>query len=171
MTSLAAAAATVLAAAWLVYREWKGARRMPGFNAATVVEALDWTFEPFVPGAKGTIKEPSDDQISQYLRDFKAMVSDVKGMVPDVAEDADPVDLMSALDDLDPEVVKDMAEKMAGIFAALCSGEPSRETILALPPRRRTMFYGWLQAEVMSPEAVPGGGNGQVRTLRSAAAG
>jgi hypothetical protein len=42
---------------------------------------------------------------------------------------------------------------------------------MALPMRIRTIFYRWLQEEVMSPEAVSGGGNAQVTTLRSAAAG
>jgi hypothetical protein len=141
-----------------------------GFNAATVVEALDWTFEPFVK-ASGCIQEPTDDQIAAYLRDVKALGEEIKEKVPDAPDSTDPVDLMAALDDLDLDAVAEMTGKMAGIIAALCSGEPSRETILALPPRRRTMFYGWLQSEVMSPEAAPGGGNAQVTTLRSARAG
>jgi hypothetical protein len=33
------------------------------------------------------------------------------------------------------------------------------------------MFLAWLQREVMSPEAVPGGGKAQVKNLRSVAAG
>jgi hypothetical protein len=143
---------------------------MAAFNAASVVEALDWTFEPFVH-ASGVIKEPNDDQIAQYLADLKAIGTEIKDKVPDAPDASDPVGLMAALDDLDLESVSALTGRMAGIYAALCSGEPSREQILALPPRRRTMFYGWLQAEVMSPEAAPGGGNAQVTTLRSARAG
>jgi len=145
--------------------------RVPGFNAATVVEPLDWTFEPYVPGAKGVIKEPGDKQITAYLKGLKQLTADVQAKVPTVEADADPVDLMTAIDDLDPEIVAEMTEKMAAICADLCSGDPSKETILALPPRRRIMFYGWLQAEVMNPEAAPGAGNAQVTTLRSAVAG
>ena len=48
---------------------------------------------------------------------------------------------------------------MAGIAAGLCSGEPSKDDILRLPPRIRAMFLAWLQREVMSPEAAPGGGS------------
>jgi hypothetical protein len=144
--------------------------QVAAFNAATVVEALDWTFEPFVQ-ARGTITEPTDEQINRYLTDVKALGKEIQEKVPDAPDSNDPVDLMAALDDLDLDSVAEMTGKMAGIIAALCSGDPSRETILALPPRRRTMFYGWLQSEVMSPEAAPGAGNAQVTTLRSARAG
>ena len=143
---------------------------MTGFNAASVVEPLEWTFEPFVH-ASGVIQEPTDEQINAYLTDVKAMGEEIKEKIPDAPEGGDPTDLMAALENLDLDSVAGMTEKMAGIIAALCSGEPSREQILALPPRRRTMFYGWLQQEVMSPQAAAGGGNAQVRTLRSAAAG
>jgi hypothetical protein len=143
---------------------------MAKFDAATVVESLDWTFEPFV-AARGVIREPTDEQIAQYLKDVKAIGQEVREKVPDAPDGSNPADLMAALEDLDLDSVAALTGKMAGIIAALCSGDPSKETILALPPRRRTMFYGWLQAEVMSPEAAPGGGNAQVRTLRSAAAG
>jgi hypothetical protein len=143
---------------------------MAAFNAGTVVEALDWTFEPFV-AAKGVIREPTDAQVAQYLKDITDLRAEVKAKVPDAPDDGDLVDLTDAVADLDLDSIAELTGKMAGIVAALCSGEPSRETILALPPRRRVMFYGWLQQEVMSPEAVPGGGNAQVTTLRSARAG
>jgi hypothetical protein len=143
---------------------------MAKFDAAAVVEALDWTFEPFVH-ASGVIKEPNDDQIATYLADLKAIGTEIREKVPDAPDATDPVGLLAALEDLDLESVGALTGRMAGIYAALCGGDPTRETILALPPRRRTMFYGWLQAEVMSPEAAPGGGNAQVTTLRSARAG
>ena len=156
---------------YLDYLQRKESKRLTGFNAATVVEDLDWTFEPYVKGAKGKIAEPNDSQISTFLREFKAIVAEVRAKVPTVAEDADAVDLMAALDDLDPDTIDELTGQMAGLYAALCSAEPSREQILALPPRRRGMFYGWLQQEVMSPEAAPAAGNAQVTTLRSAAGG
>ena len=56
-----------------------------------------------------------------------------------------------------------------GLHADLCSGQPSKEQILTVPMRRRQMFYQWLQAEVMSPEAATPGGNGQVLSLPRAA--
>lgn len=155
-----------------LYRDyWKGSKRVAGFNAGTVVEALDWTFEPFVPGAKGVIAEPGDAQIKTYLAAVKALGAKIRADIPDAPDSTDPTDLLAALEGLDLDGVAELTGEMAGIVSDLCSGTPSKDTILALPPRRRTMFYGWLQQEVMSPEAAPGGGRAQVTTLRSAAAG
>ena len=60
---------------------------------------------------------------------------------------------------------------MAVIFSELCSGKPTAAQINALPVRVRTIFFAWLQGEVMSPEAVTGAGQTQVTPLRSARAG
>lgn len=144
---------------------------MPGFNAATVVEPLDWDFEPFVKGAKGTIKEPTDDQIAQFLTDVKAVTAKFRDMVPDGIDGDDPAELLAAINDLDPQIVKVANGEIAGVFAALCSNKPSKTVILQVPPRIRNMFFVWLQQEVMSPEAVPGGGSAQAVTLQPAAAG
>lgn len=143
---------------------------MAGFNAATVVEPLDWDFNPYAT-AKGRIKEPTDDQIAQFLNALKAMTEEVKGSLPDGTDTADPAEVIAAIDSLDASAVVDAHRKMAVIFSALCSGDPSPETLLQLPMRIRTVFFGWLQQELMSPEAAPGGGSAQVTTLRPAAAG
>lgn len=149
---------------------------MPGFNAGTVVEPLDYTFEPDVKGCKGVIKEPSDRQIADWLSAIKRVTRELQDKIPEglrnaSQSEADVLALMAAVDDLDPEVVVEFHVNMAGMFSALCSGEPTKEQILALPIRKRTIFYGWLQQEVMAPEAAPGGGSGQVVTMRPAAAG
>ena len=144
---------------------------MAKFDSGSIVEALDWTFEAHVKGAKGTIREPADQQIADYLAAVKKMTATYKDMLPADADGDNPAELIAAMDDLDPQTVVKVHDEMAGIYAALCSGEPSKELLLKIPMRIRVMFYGWLQQEVMSPEAVPGGGNGSVTTLRSAAAG
>jgi hypothetical protein len=174
VATLALAAAILLLAVRLTcldYLERKGGKRLPGFNAATVVEALDWTFEPHVPGAKGVIPEPNDQQIADFLTGIKALTEGLQTEMPEAIDPANTAEMMLALDDLDPQLVVRIHDQMAGIYAALCSGQPSKELILRLPTRIRILFYGWLQQEVMSPEAAPGGGNAQVATLRSAAAG
>jgi hypothetical protein len=60
---------------------------------------------------------------------------------------------------------------IAGIFARLCQGKPDQETLLHLPLRVRVAYYGWLQAEVINPEAGPGAGTQVLRALPSSAAG
>jgi len=143
---------------------------MGGFNAATVVEALDFNFNPYVD-AKGTITEPSDDQIAKFLNDLQAVMERVKDRLPEGVDTSDPSEVISAIDGLDASAITETHQELAGVFAELCSGNPSRELLLRVPMRVRSIFYGWLQQEVMSPEAAPGAGNAQVTTLRSAAAG
>jgi len=170
---------------------------LAGFNAGTVVEALDYAFdsckgehegscwrgseaEPkpakctvFVPGCHGVVAEPTDRQIASYQAGIGKLAKDYQGKLPGgmLTGDTTAATLTEAAMDLDPEVVIDLHGDVATLFAGLCSDEPSREDILKLPPRIRAFFYQWLQAEVMSPEAAPGGGRAQVKNLRSVAAG
>jgi len=144
---------------------------MPAFDSGSVVEPLDWSFEKHVKGARGTVREPNDRQIADYLADMKKFIASTKGKLPEDVDADNPAELVAAMDGLDPEITVQLHQELAGVYASLCSGEPSRELLLKLPPRIRTVFYGWLQREVMSPEVVPGGGSAQVTTLRPAAAG
>jgi len=144
---------------------------MPAFDAGTVAEPLDFTFEPFVKGCHGTIREPSDKQIGKFLSEIKALVAKVDKEVPGGVTGDDPQALIQASENLDPEAVVSLMSSMARVYTDLCSGSPSAEQILGLPIRRRQGFYNWLQSEVMSPEAGPGAGRAQVMTLPRAAAG
>lgn len=146
---------------------------MAGFDAASVVEPLDYTLRPHVDKA-GTIREPNDRQIADYLAGYQQMVKDYRGQLPDTLVAGGNPDIGAVLDaatDLDTEIVLKLNAEVAALVAALCSNDPSKDDILGLPPRIRAMFCAWVQKEVMSPEAAPGGGKAQVRTLRSAAAG
>ena len=143
---------------------------MPAFSAESVVEALDYSFLPYTD-AKGTIREPGDRQIATFLTAIKKVIKESEDKLPATVDPASPASVLDALDDLDPEDVVSLMGKMAQLYSDLCSGEPSREQILALPMRVRQQFFAWLQTEVMSPEAGPGAGKAQVTQLRRAAAG
>lgn len=143
---------------------------MPGFVAEGVVEALDYDFRPYSK-AHGTIPEPTDAQIAEFLRGIKKVFKEAEKDLPDNLDMDDPVALLKAIDDLDPAVqVKAMAD-MTGVYAELCSGTPSAGQITELPMRVRSIFFNWLQSEVMAPEAATGGGPAQVKPLRTARAG
>jgi hypothetical protein len=146
---------------------------MAGFDASAVVEPLDYKFEAFVPGCNGTIREPSDRQIADFLAGIKKLIKDYRGQLPDemLAGSTDVSAMLSAVEDLDADLTLKFNDDMAALFADLCSGQPSKDDILKLPPRVRAMFLAWVQREVMSPEAAPGGGKPQARPLRSVAAG
>ena len=143
---------------------------MPAFSAESVVEALDYSFLPYTD-AKGTIREPTDKQIASFLTGVKKVVKESEDKLPETVDPADPSSVMEALDDLDPEDVVSLMGKMAGLYADLCSGDPSKAQIMALPMRVRQQFYVWLQSEVMSPEAGPGAGRAQATPQMRAVAG
>jgi hypothetical protein len=143
---------------------------MAGFKAEGVVEALDYDLKPYV-NASGTIPEPTDDQIAAFLTGMKAVFKEAEQDLPQDLDVDDPGQLLGAIDSLDPEVQIRAMNKMSGVYAALCSDTPTADQISQLPLRVRTIFFNWLQNEVMNPEAVTGGGTAQVSTLRTARAG
>ena len=143
---------------------------MPAFSAESVVEALDYSFLPYTD-ARGTIREPTDQQIAAFLTGVKKVVKESEDKLPSGVDPADPSSVMAALDDLDPEDMVSLMGKMAALYGDLCSGDPSKAQILALPMRVRQQFFLWLQTEVMSPEAGPGAGKARVTQLPRAAAG
>jgi hypothetical protein len=170
---LALAAVVLLLAVRLTcldYLERKGGKRLSGFTAVSVVEPLNFDFSPFT-AASGTIREPTDRQIGDFLTGVKRITKAVQQQTPKTVDDGDPAALLDALDDLDPETVVTLMHDMADVYAELCGGNPSAQQILELPLRVRQAFFGWLQQEVMAPEAAPGGGRAQVTPLRSKAAG
>jgi hypothetical protein len=142
---------------------------LPAFSAESVVEPLDYSLRPHV-NKNGTIKEPTDKQIAEYLAALKKLMKDFRGQLPDamVAGSTDVGAMLDAVDDLDAEIAVKLNEQMAQIASDLCSGDPSKDDILAIPPRIRAMFLAWLQREVMSPEAAPGGGSSATK-LRAVA--
>jgi hypothetical protein len=153
---------------------------MPGFDAGSVVEPLDYSFKTLLdPSGKpycdkaGAVREPTDRQLADYLAGIKKLVASFRGKLPDdlMSGTASPAELTDAVGDLDPEVVIEFHAGLAAVVAKLCSDDPSAEDLLKLPIRIRGLFYSWLQQEVMAPEAAPGGGSAQVTTLRRAAAG
>jgi hypothetical protein len=149
---------------------------MPAFDAGTVVEALEFTFEPYVKGCKGVIKEPSDEQIATFMAGMRERIADARklGMEElktDEAGQVDPEQLVDALDALTPEQTVAQLRRMSELYGALCSGRPSADQISRLPLRRRAAFFAWFQKEAINPEAGPGAGTAQVIKLPAAAAG
>jgi hypothetical protein len=140
---------------------------MPGFVAEGVVERLDYDFRPYV-NASGTIPEPTDKRIELFLKGIKQLYTDAKAATPAIEADASPAGLINALDMLDPEATVKVMTGMSEVYAELCGGTPTVDEINQLPMRVRTVFFAWLQGEVMAPEAVTPGGNGQVRALPTA---
>jgi hypothetical protein len=139
---------------------------MPQFDASGVVEGLECRLKPYAD-FDGLIPEPTDKQIGEFLAGMKRIMKEARDKLG-LAEEIDVTDpdaMAKALDDLDPDEFVRVADEMAGIHAALCNDTPSKAQILAVPLRRRMLFFNWLQSEVMSPEAATPVGNGQVASL------
>jgi hypothetical protein len=129
---------------------------MAGFDASTVVTALDYNFAPFVK-AKGVTPEPTDAQIEEFLRGIQDVMKEATGILPD-ADTSDPAAMLSALGSMEPEKVTHLTHGMAKVYGKLCSDKPSADDLLGLPLRVRVQFFAYIQQEVISPEAGPGAG-------------
>jgi hypothetical protein len=131
---------------------------VPGFDAASVVEPLEYKFGKFVKGCDGVTPEPDDKIIAQFVDDLKKIIDKAKSQLPMEVDTDDPAAVMAAISSLESDNFMEVAEDMAAVYAGLTQGQPSAEDMLALPPRVRNLYYAWLQHEVMSPEAVPAAG-------------
>lgn len=143
---------------------------MAGFKAEGVVDALEYDFRPYV-NAHGITPEPTDRQISQFLKDIQEIVKSARKDVPQDIPGDDPVAVLKALDDMDPDAVVAVMGTMCEAYSALCTGTPSGQEIADLPLRVRQIFFNWLQSEVLFPEAGTGGGNVRELSPRPARAG
>lgn len=144
---------------------------MPQFDAEGIAEGLECRLKPYAD-FDGLIPEPSDQQIGEFLSALKRAITGARermGAKEDI-DVTDPDQVAEAVENLEPAEFVKMADEMAALHADLCSGTPSKAQILAVPLRRRTLFYQWLQGEVMSPEAGKPAGNERARTLPPAAA-
>jgi hypothetical protein len=145
---------------------------MAKFDAQLVVaEPLDWDFHELGVAASGTIPEPSDQVIGDFLDGLKKLYTDAQETLPDLGSEPTAEQMLEALSQVTgKQFVKLMAD-IAGLFAKLCGNQPSKAQLLALPMRYRVHFYAWVNDEVVNPEAGTGAGNAVVKPLRSAAAG
>lgn len=127
---------------------------MAGFDAGTAVEPMDWDFTT-VPGGKGkgTVPEPSTDEMKIFQREFAQIMRD--GQKLEVDDDA-------AMKMTDAEFKKFQAdadkigERLDIAISKLCKDSPSRDEVATLPFRVKTAFSKWLM-EQFSPEGEAAG--------------
>lgn len=143
---------------------------MPSFDLGTI-EPLKCTLKPFVDFDEN-LREPSDQQIGQFLADYKQVYKNAQGLMnaanavealSDQADEdgtgsPDAEELMTALDQLDGDQYVELMADVAQAYSRLLSGRPSTEQLLSLPLRARTYFFNWIMTEVVRPEAESGAG-------------
>jgi|SRR5215472_11983435 len=127
---------------------------MAGFNASSAVEPLDYDFNPFVD-SKGTVPEPSAEQINDYRR---AIMSIFQEMVPE-GMDAEPTDngtrstteMVRRVTEFLGTDRTEMQEKILHTLADVCSNTPSFDELSALPYRHQQAFAGWISGVFLLP--------------------
>lgn len=123
---------------------------MPKFDAANVVEALDWDFSKF-DGGKGVTPEPTEKLLAAYLRDIGNLTTDIAKRRKDLElpEDATTEQLVEAVSKLKTsDILEDLFARMAEIMAELCQQSPSAEQINKLPMRHRSAFFSYMSENV-----------------------
>jgi hypothetical protein len=125
-----------------------------GFDAAIVVQPLDWDFSAF-GGGKGVVPEPSDKAIDTLFKDLAKVTQEMlsKAGVTELAQDASAEQVMQSLSDLpDGLGIEKMVSGFTKAFAKMCQNQPSAIQLNKLPMRVRMRFYIWLIQEIR-PEA------------------
>ncbi len=114
---------------------------MAGFDAGTAVEKLDFTFEPYLPGVKGTIPEPPQDAVDA----FSEVMAGARALLAKVD------------DDESSESEKAATLEVARALSSICSGAITTDQFVALPPRLRNAFAGWLMGQFANPTSASDG--------------
>jgi hypothetical protein len=137
---------------------------MPGFDAGTVVEPLDWDFTAFKAG-KGTVPEPSDERLGKFLRDVMAAQSSESASLAPLTEAGDDTEkLLAAIAALPEDALPGATKAMIKPYADLCDGSPTEDQLTKLPPRVRVAFFSWLAGE-LRPEASSAGSKPALRSV------
>lgn len=122
---------------------------MPKFDAASVVEPLDWDFTKFVDGAKGITPEPNEKLLAEFIRDVANLTSDVAKERKGLSEDASIEDVVAAVAELRTcDILEEMYERMSHIYAAVCQDSPNFDQLQGLPIRHRSAFYTYMAKEL-----------------------
>lgn len=148
-----------------------------GFNAATVVEPLDFNFNPYYDYT-GTITEPSDAAVNRFLKRWWKMTEEIQRLamarvieqttgkpptddeLKELSDKApktvgEALDAMVALDGQDESGKSDgelLADRMCVLIEELSAGSMKVEKLLQVPYRPRAAFIGWLVGELTSGE-------------------
>lgn len=124
---------------------------MATFDVSQEVDELTFDFTKYVPDAKGTIPEPSNDAITAFRRRIAELLPVAVG------EDGKPgVDLSALVEKYgeSEDAAKGLEADLYKSVADLCSNTPTVEQIRALPFRGQRAFIGWIIGKFVStPEA------------------
>jgi hypothetical protein len=122
---------------------------MPGFNSGTAVEAMTYDFTAH-GGPKGTIPEPSQEQIEvffKHIEDTAKFVREIENQAKKVDDDDDEA-VEDFIENIPRDKVKQYQNEMSVWISDVCSGAPTVEEVRALPYRVFGAFTAWLAGEI-----------------------
>lgn len=125
---------------------------MAKFNAAEAVEELEYDFEKYISGCKGTIPEPTSKQMETFFNSMQDVAKEVKSLRSRVQkakteEDLSDEEMQQIVEEMDSLNFGDYTKKMNAAAGELCSNQPSAEEIDQLPHRVQQSFLQWLMGE------------------------
>jgi hypothetical protein len=141
-----------------------------GFTAADAVIPFDYDFTGMVTikgvrqrvggwpqelyEVQGVTPEPSQEQVRLFQEALRR-VYQLGEFAPDAEGGGDEVTGQELAEKVAASLslteITKRDEEIAGIYAAVCSNEPSAEQILLLPHRQRAAFIGYLSNELLNP--------------------
>jgi hypothetical protein len=122
---------------------------MSKFVLAEEVSELEYNFEPHA--GKGTIPEPTSDQITAFRKSLGELVESEMpaGMQSSEMEQGQFAQTLSTYLNRD---TTEIDEKILHMASAVCSDHPSFDDLSLLPFRARQAFLGWLVGILLVPE-------------------
>lgn len=121
---------------------------MAKFDVAEAVDELSYDFEKFVPGAKGVIPEPTNEQLGAFRRAIADSIPIREG------DDGKPtIDFAALKDKVEDDEGAALEAALYQAIADLTSEHPTAEQIKALPYRAQRAFVGWVMGTFLRPEA------------------
>lgn len=125
---------------------------MPENQFDAGLEDLTYDFTKYVPGAKGTIPEPTSEQIKVLVETLQKVMPTKTVKDQETGQERHVLDL-DKIREMYGEDGDEIDLTMAAALGEVCSNQPSGEQILALPYRVKRRFTGWLLGSLLSPEA------------------
>jgi hypothetical protein len=124
---------------------------MPGFDAGTIVEPMDYDFTKF-GGRKAVIPEPGEEVVKQMYKEMDELIKSIASEFVTLPENPSAQDLVESLNQLTmSESYAPMLQGMTEIYSRLCANSPSVDELQLIPPRIRALFFQWV-AKQMRPE-------------------
>lgn len=115
---------------------------------------VQYNFHPYAPTVRGTIPDPSDDQLQTYHKDMRQLMkeSGIDDLPSDIDMKLHPEKMDEYMEKIEAFDQIETHHQLLEIIARLCNDTPNVEQMMELPYRVRIRFVRYIQKELTSPE-------------------